>query len=251
MVHRNAMSLKGNIGEILGPAVDLIYPPRCPLCGDAIAAQNGVCSECWAELVIPSQPSCAACQRPMQGKAVEAEMLCAPCIASPPMHDGIAAATLYNDASRKLILAFKHGRRIALAKMLARQMASRLANLEGEWLIIPVPLHRTRLWYRGFNQAALLAHEISRLIKQRLLVDGLLRRKRTKTLGGMGRKARERAVAGSISVNKSRRGLIKNANVVLVDDVLTSGATSNACVAALKRSGAQRVVISCYSRVLN
>ena len=245
------MSLKGNIGEILGPAVDLIYPPRCPLCGDAIAQQSGVCGECWTELIIPSQPNCAACQRPMQGKAVEEEMLCAPCIASPPIHDGIAAATLYNEASRKLVLAFKHGRRIALAKMLARQMAARLAGLEGEWLIVPVPLHRSRLWYRGFNQAALLAHEIAPLIKQRLLVDGLLRRKRTTTLGGLGKKARERALAGSISVNKSRSRTIENAEVILVDDVLTSGATSNACVAALKRSGARRVVISCYSRVLN
>jgi ComF family protein len=177
--------------------------------------------------------------------------ICAPCLADPPRHDGIAAGTLYNDASRRLVLAFKHGHRIALAPMLARLMAARLPQLEPGWLAVPVPLHRWRLWRRGFNQSALLAREIAAAKEGRLLMDALVRRKPTPSLGGLGRKARARALSGAIAVNKRRATVLKGATVVLVDDVLTSGATSDACVSALKRAGAKRVIVCCFARVLD
>ena len=238
------------LSEAFAPLVDLVYPPRCPSCGDAIAAQDGLCAACWSDLVVPSEPSCSACQRPF-GDAAATASLCAPCLANPPQHDGIAAGTLYNDASRKLVLAFKHGRRIALAPMLARMMAARLPALDGEWLVVPVPLHPWRLWRRGFNQSALLAREIARSVGQPVLVDGLVRRKPTPVLGGLGRAARARALSGAIAVNDRRRADLKGSRVVVVDDVMTSGATTDACVRALKRAGAERVVIACFARVLD
>jgi len=238
------------LAEAFVPLVDLVYPPRCPSCGSAIAAQDGLCADCWAELVIPGEPACALCQRPFGDAAAEGA-ICAPCLASPPRHDGIAAATLYNEASRKLVLAFKHGRRIALAPMLARLIAARLPELGGDWLVVPVPLHPLRLWRRGFNQSALLAREIALGRGATLLVDGLVRRKRTPTLGGLGRAARARALLGAIAVRPRCRAQLKGASVVLVDDVMTSGATSDACVGVLKRAGASRVVIACFARVLD
>jgi predicted amidophosphoribosyltransferase len=114
-----------------------------------------------------------------------------------------------------------------------------------------VPLHRWRLWRRGFNQAAVLGREIVRLRGARLTVDLLQRRKATPSLGGLGRKARARALSGAIAVNPKLKAQLRGAKVVLVDDVLTSGATSDACVAALKRGGAERVVIACFARVLD
>lgn len=166
------------------------------------------------------------------------------------MHDGIAAGTLYTDVSRKLVLALKHGRRIGLAPMMSRLVAARLPEAEGpERLIIPVPLHRWRLWQRGFNQAALLARELERSGCGDLMVDGLVRCKRTPSLGGMGAKARARALAGAIIVGKPEE--VRGRDILLVDDVLTSGATSTACVKALKRAGARSVVIACFARVLD
>jgi len=238
------------LAEAFAPLVDLVYPPRCPACGEGIAAQDGLCAGCWGELVFPGEPACTRCQRPF-GTAAAEGAICAPCLANPPRHDGIAAGTLYNDASRKLVLAFKHGKRIALAPMLARIAAARLPELEGDWLILPVPLHPWRLWRRGFNQSALLAREVARIRGQQVLVDGLQRRKPTPTLGGLGRAARARTLSGAIAVNPRRAGKFKGANVVLVDDVMTSGATSDACVRALKRAGAERVVIACFARVLD
>jgi len=213
--------------------------------------QDGLCPACWSELAIPGDPSCAVCQRPFGSEQVDEGAICAPCLADPPRHDGIAAGTLYNDASRKLVLAFKHGRRIALAPMLARMAAARLPELEGDWLVVPVPLHPWRLWRRGFNQSVLLAREIARLRNQPLLVDGLVRRKATPVLGGLGKSARARALSGAIATNPRRAGRIKGAGVVLVDDVMTSGATTDACVSVLKRAGATRVVIACFARVLD
>jgi ComF family protein len=238
------------LGSALAPVVDLIFPPRCPLCGEGLSAQSGLCAVCWSELAIPGEPACGLCQRPF-GDGLGDGLICAPCMASPPRHDGIAAGTLYNDPSRKLVLAFKHGNRIALAPLLARLMAAKLSFVDDEWIIVPVPLHRWRLWRRGFNQAALLAREIARSNGGQVVVDALERHRMTRPLGGLGRKARARAVAGTIRALPRRVPMIRGAKVVLVDDVLTSGATSDACISALKRAGADRVVIACFARVLD
>lgn len=236
------------LSEVTTPVIDLLFPPRCPLCGEGLSTQTGLCAGCWAGLAIPGEPSCSLCRRPLPG-GMAATTICAPCLAEPPNHDGIVSATLYNDASRRLVLAFKHGRRIALAPLLAKLMTARLDEVGEGWMVVPVPLHRWRLWRRGFNQAALLANEIAKTQRARLLVDGLIRRKPTPVLGGLGRKARARALSGAIGVN--RKANLRGHDVLLVDDVVTSGATTDACVRALKRAGANRVVVACFARVLD
>lgn len=242
-------TIRRAFGDGVAPLVDLIYPPRCPACGEGIGEQGGLCAECWSDLAIPGDPACASCQRPFGDRGGENETICAPCIGSPPIHNGIAAGTLYTDTSRKLVLALKHGRRIALAPLLARLIAARVPPSDEQRLIVPVPLHRWRLWQRGFNQAALLGRELEKAGCGILLVDALHRTKRTPSLGGMGAKARARVLSGAIAVRK--RDLIGGREILLVDDVLTSGATSNACVKALKRAGAKSVVIACFARVLD
>lgn len=235
----------------IAPVVDLIYPPRCPLCGDGMAAQDGLCASCWSELVIPGEPCCASCQRPFDSEHIESGAVCAPCLADPPRHAGIAAATLYNDASRKLVLAFKHGGRIALAAMLARLIAARVPQRHEPWLIIPVPLHRWRLWRRGFNQSALLAGELAKRIDGDLAVDALVRTRHTPLLGGLGKKQRKQALAGAIALSGAGRAVVAGRDILLVDDVLTSGSTSDACVSVLRQAGARSVTIACFSRVLD
>jgi ComF family protein len=238
------------LAQALAPVVDLVFPPRCPLCGDGLSGQTGLCATCWSELVIPGDPACGSCNRPFRD-GVPDGATCAVCMANPPKHDGIAAGTLYNDASRRLVLAFKHGNRIALAPLLARLITAKLDFVDEDWLVVPVPLHRWRLWRRGYNQAAVLAREIAKARGASLLVDALERKKATPPLGGLGRKARTRVLSGTIAAAARRRDGLKGARIVLVDDVLTSGATSEACVAALKRAGAERVVVACFARVLN
>jgi len=169
--------------DSLKPVVDLVYPPRCPLCGVAIAQQGGVCSDCWGDLEFPADPG--------------------------PDAD-VYPATYYNDASRRLVLSLKHGGRISLAKLLGRLMAARLPSPDEGYqpLIIPVPLHCWRLWSRGYNQSALLAREIANAAKGELLVDGLVRRKRTPSLGGLNSEQRRKVLEGAIEVRPSRRASI-------------------------------------------
>ena len=245
------MKVLGQLREAIAPVVDLVYPPRCPLCGDGIEAQSGLCGACWSELAIPSSLACAGCQRPLVAKPDQPQLQCGACLSAPPRHDGVAAATFYNDASRKLVLAFKHGGRIAMASMLARLMAARLPALDESALLVPVPLHRLRLWRRGFNQSALLARELERLGRGKLMVDALVRTKATPALGGHGRKERAAILSNAIVANPRRSADLRGRDVILVDDVLTSGATSDACVAALKSGGANRVTISCFARVVD
>jgi ComF family protein len=237
----------------LTPLIDLVFPPRCPLCGEPLAAQGGLCIACWGQLVIPGEPACAACQRPLEEPAALAEdrALCRLCLRHPPQHDGLTAATLYTGASRDLVLRFKHGRRIALADLLARLMAARLPPLAGEWIVVPVPLHRWRLWRRGFNQSALLARLLAQAPGRRLVVDALVRQRATPTLGGLDREQRRRALAGSLAVHPRRAAALAGAQVLLVDDVVTSGATTDAATLALRRAGARSVRIACFARVLD
>jgi ComF family protein len=243
------------VSQLVAPIVDFIFPPRCPLCGAALAQHGGLCAGCWTSLVMPSEPACPRCSRPFV-RAPAVGTVCALCLASPPRHDGIVAATLYNDVSRRLVLAFKRGGRIALAPFLARMITARMAAspagaIGPDWLAVPVPLHRWRLWSRGYNQSALLARELAAQSGATLLVDGLIRTRATPTLGGLGRRARARILQGAIQTRPSARQRLSGAQVVLVDDVLTSGATTSACVRALKRAGAKTVVIACFARVLD
>ena len=245
------MVVAHHIRDGIAPIVDLIYPPRCPLCGEAMAAQDGVCGACWKGLIIPGEPCCAKCQRPFESEHASSESICAPCLEKPPRHDGIAAATLYNDASRKLVLAFKHGGRIALGDMLGALIAGKVPVSDERYLIVPVPLHRWRIWRRGFNQSALLAQALEKRVDGELLLDALVRCEATPFLGGMGKTARRKILSGAIAVKNARRSMITGRHILLVDDVLTSGATSEACVRALKQAGAAKVTIACFARVLS
>lgn len=223
----------------LRPLVDLVYPPRCPSCGAATATQGSLCSDCWGELEFPTNYATPEGAR----------------------HSGIIAATIYNDMSRTLVLKFKHGGKIALAPLLGTMLASRIHNDEGERgeegargdagkppLIIPVPLHRTRIWQRGFNQSAMLAREVAKAGKGELILDALIRQKRTPSLGNMSAQERQAVLAGAIAVRARARPLIEARRVILIDDVLTSGATSDACVEALLNAGAISVQIGCFAR---
>lgn len=226
---------------------DFALPPRCPGCGAVTAADHLFCAGCWGELRFLGPPWCAACNRPFaHDRGPEAR--CARCLADPPRHAGVYAAVAYGEIARALALRLKYGGRTAFAETVGRQMA-RLLPADAD-LLVPVPLHRWRLWGRGFNQAALIAGAITRVsaVPHDPLV--LRRFRATPPLRAMGAKARARAVAG-VFRTVDPHATLRGKNVVLIDDIYTSGATTDACARTLLRAGAAKVAILCWSRVLD
>lgn len=237
----------------LSAFADLLLPPRCPLCGDMVLQQYSFCGQCWPQLRFISAPQCSSCGRPLgadRDEAAEEKLVCAPCMAQPPPHDGIRAVLVYDELSRRIALRLKHAGRIGLAKFIARQLLRQMPDLAEDWLLIPVPLHRGRLWQRGFNQSALIASQLSQLHGTDYCFDALRRTRATPPLKNMTQKQRATAVKNVFAVNPKSAGQLRGRKILLVDDVYTSGATSHACVKTLKKAGAQRVEIMCWARVL-
>jgi ComF family protein len=232
-------------------ALDLLLPPRCAACDNPVSMQGQLCATCFAGTNFVTAPFCVRCGVPFA--SVEQggiEGLCPGCRAHPPQFRQARAALRYDEQGRRLILPLKHGDRIELAHILApimaRAAAALLARAE---VLVPVPLHRRRLFQRKYNQAAVLAFAVGRLAGRPVLADALVRTRRTAPLDDKSPEERAREVAGSFLVWPSRVARIAGRTVLLVDDVMTSGATSNACAAALLEAGAAAVDVLVAARV--
>ena len=205
---------------------------------------HSFCAGCWTKVEFLGEGGCSICGLPLQATELDQ---CAVCAAQPPLIAKTRSAVAYDDLSRGLAIRLKYGRKVAIARTMARYMAP-LVSLSADMVLIPVPLHPSRLWWRGFNQSALVAREIAR----RLAVDhdpfALRRVKRTPPLKGMSPTQRRQAVSGAFKV--VGRAAIAGKSVVLVDDVLTTGSTADACARVLTRAGAKRVELISWARVM-
>lgn len=230
-------------------ALDAVLPPRCLSCGAIADADAALCPQCWAKLAFLAPPCCQRC-----GLAFEFDLgpgaVCGPCAAAPPVYGRARAVLRYDDASKALLLALKHADRTegvpAFGRWLARAGAELLEDAE---VLVPVPLHWLRLFRRRYNQAALLALALARCSGVPVLPDALTRVRRTPSQGRMSPAQRRRNVAGAFKVAERRRARVDGLRVLLLDDVLTTGATAEACARALLASGAAAVDVLTLARV--
>lgn len=239
-------TMKG-FGEAAQAAFDLLLPPRCPGSGVVVDRPGMVAPDFWRQLTFIEAPFCDTCGLPFNF-AAPAGSLCAGCIDMEPDFDRARAAVTYNDASRSLVLALKYGDKLHAVKTftpwLMRAGAELIACSD---VIVPVPLHPRRLWQRRFNQSALIAEALAKETKKTYLPDSLQRKKYTVPQKGLSRAERDRNVKSAFTV--PRKEDIKNKKILLIDDVMTSGATLNACARALKRGGAAGVSVLTIARV--
>jgi ComF family protein len=229
--------------------IDTIYPPRCIACAEATDAAHGLCPACWRDTHFIAGTTCPKCGVPLIGEAGP-EDLCESCRRHPPAWDRGAAALLYQGAGRRIVLALKHGDRLDTARPLAGWMAAAGRELLADAdLIAPVPLHWRRLVMRRYNQSAELARRLARLAGRPAVLDLLVRRRFTTPQEGMDRAARAANQEGAFAVNPRRAGVPAGRAVLLVDDVLTSGATLSACADCLRAAGAARIDVLALARV--
>ena len=229
-------------------ALDLLYPPLCMSCR-AQVAEPGLCATCWSAVTFLDGPGCACCGLPF-AVALEGDNLCAACLAKPPAFDRARAILAYDEASRGAILALKHADRLDLVPGFARWLGrTGRPLLEAAEMIVPVPLHRMRLWQRRYNQAAELARALGRAWNRPVATGGLERSRATPSQGAMASaKARRRNVQRAFRVPDAQA--VAGRRVLLIDDVVTTGATVDACARALKRAGAASVDVLALARVV-
>ena len=225
--------------------LDFALPPRCPGCGLIVDEVHSFCPECWKQVEFLGNGGCRTCGLPLEATEMDE---CGVCLAVEPRIARTRAAVAYDDLSRGLAIRLKYGRKVAIARTMARYMAPLVEDADGERILIPVPLHRMRLWNRGFNQSALVAHELSRRLQIAADPFALRRIRRTPPLKGMSLLQRRRAVAGAFKVSDPKR--VKGKIIILVDDVLTTGSTADACARTLKKAGAARVELVSWARVV-
>lgn len=231
-------------------ASDIIYPPRCPSCRAYVAGDGNFCTECFSKLRMIDAPHCACCGIPFV-LAVEDGTRCPTCLDAPPDFDVARAALVYDGISAPLVTALKfHDQWAGLDRY--TQMMLRLGKplIEGADMLIPVPLHWRRLLRRKFNQSALLAYAIAEQTKVPCKPDILQRVQYTKPQMRLDRATRLTNVKRAFAVAQGGENLLGDKIVVLIDDVVTTGATANACARALKKAGAREVRVIALARTV-
>lgn len=230
--------------------LNLILPPRCPITGEIVDTQGVMSSQAWRGLVFISDPRCDHCGIALDFETVD-NAKCNQCIDKPPVFYSARAALVYNDTSRNLILGFKHGDKTHLIQSFMPWLrhAGRDLFVRADYLV-PVPLHPMRMIARRYNQASLISGALSRAVNIAHLPDALYRVRSTPSQGHLTSDERINNVHNAFDVNPKSAIKIKGKNLVVVDDVYTTGATVNECAKVLYGYGAKNVSILTLARVI-
>lgn len=232
------------------PALNFVLPATCLACDTFVEAglAPALCGDCWLDLTFHTGPQCRTCATRVDAVFTAAELQCGVCLTAPPAYTSAKAAFVYDGAARTLILALKHGSKRACASFLAGHMLAHLPNVLDQACLVPVPLHTARLRQRGFNQSLALAQHLGRLADVPVHVNAVQRIKNTPSQGTMSRRHRARNVARAFHIPRPQ--VLAGRHVILIDDVITSGATANALAAICMKAGANSVCILAAARAL-
>ncbi|MGL4439103.1 MAG: ComF family protein [Bosea sp. (in: a-proteobacteria)] len=230
--------------------VSLVYPPVCAACAASTGDAHALCPRCWASLSLIERPYCEVLGTPF-ALDLGGALLSPQAMADPPVFARARAVCGFDDTARELVHRLKYGDRLELALTMGGMMALAGRELLADAdLIVPVPLHRFRLWRRRFNQASALASVLAKHTGKQVDGHALVRVKRTRSQIGLSRNERQENLQGALRVLADARPRIEGRRILLVDDVLTTGSTANASARALLRAGATAVDLITFTRVI-
>ncbi len=230
-------------------ALDLLFPPRCISCRVPTASAHELCAECWDTVRFVHPPYCTVCALPLEFDMGE-ETTCAKCSDKQPFYDSLRTVFHYDEHSQKLVTRYKYSDATYMTERFAKWMFEAAKDCLTDHIdfVVPVPLHWRRSWRRGYNQSALLARRIAAFSGAGYAPDMLKRTRHTSPQASLNQRQRRRNVKQAFALHKRYADEVKDAHIMLVDDVMTTGATLEACVASLRQAGAKEVHLLTLAR---
>lgn len=236
--------------KYISKLISIIFPSKCIACSSIVSAGSKICSICWGKLEFISSPSCAKCDYPFEFD-IGHDALCGSCLNEAPLFDKAISVLRYTALSKVMVHRLKYSDKLHIAKHFASLLFKKIHKDVHKFdFIIPVPMHRKKMRSRFYNQAALMVTHLSGYSAIVPLHNGLLKTKHHKSQTGLSRGIRKENVKNTFGINKKYISLIKGKNILLVDDVYTTGATVNECSKVLRRSGCGSITVITLARVV-
>lgn len=230
--------------------LDIIFPPCCISCGENVNESGTICHKCWGEINFISDPQCNICGFPFDFE-ISNNPICAACAKEKPHFSKARAVFLYDDSSKKMVTSFKYTDRIENRKAYAKWMARIGENLIADAdFLIPVPIHLRKLISRKYNQAGLLAQEISKISGKKTVTNALIRKKHTIKQASLNRRIRFQNISGAFNVNDKFSTILEGKRILLIDDVITTGATADECAKILKKARVANVDVLTLAKTI-
>jgi ComF family protein len=235
--------------QVCNSLLDVVLPPLCLMCAGRVALAHGLCGACWSQIQFIDEPRCPQWGEPLPFDAGPGAVSARALQREPPWQN-LRAAVVYDDASRKLVHALKYHDRLETARLMARLMQRAASDvLRKPAVLVPVPLHRWRLWRRRYNQAALLATEIGHLADLESKPEAIGRRVMTRSQVGLSEEQRRSNLKGAFHIPEQSAADVAGRHIVIIDDVLTTGATASAVCECLMNYGAAQVDVVVFAVV--
>lgn len=235
--------------KILRIITDIIFPAKCIVCNALSTSDLLLCASCWKEIEFITEPGCSACGFPFDFD-MGADALCVSCVKSRPYFDRAFAAFRYTTSSKAFVYKLKYQDQLYIAAFFARFITNKLRNFYEYRIVIPVPMHRNKLRKRLYNQSAILARQVAKTLRLDYFPNILIKTKDTIAQSKLNRERRKQNIVNSFAVLEDYKNIIKGHNVILIDDVYTTGATVNECSKILKKAGCKKILVVTMARVV-